>query len=291
MSDPAVTAADVVQAYLADQVGVILARRGELRDGASDSVHKSRVATRRLRSTLRTFRRLFRREVTDPLRDDVRWLARALGGARDVDVMGGRILAAVDGLDEGLVVGDARARMTTTLEVRRAEALASLGEVLDSERYADLIGRLEELAERPPWRGRASKPAGAVLPRKLERAVGRVDRAWEAAGRTDADESLHLLHETRKRAKAVRYGCELLVPVGGKRAGNAVAAWERVTEEFGELQDASVALTWLREIEPRFTGGVVAGLELAERERLRHHLPDPQGRPARVVARLVEKLA
>lgn len=284
------TAAEVVLDYLADQVAVIVGRRQELREGASDSVHKTRVATRRIRTTLRVFRRLFRREVTDPLRDELRWLATALGEPRDAEVMGKRILAALDGLDDSVVVGDVRSRLPAAIDERRTTGQARLVEVLDSRRYADLLDALLELLVEPPWRGRARRRARTVLPPLVREAYERVEREWVAAGDADGEEAIHRLHETRKKAKAVRHACELLVPIGGDEAEDAAEAWEEVTERFGDLQDASVAVEWLRELEPRFTGGVLVGLELAGRDALREQLPDPTGKPRRRLKRLAKSL-
>jgi CHAD domain-containing protein len=42
-------------------------------------VHQARVATRRVRSTLRTFSKLLDEEWTDRLRADLKWLADLLG--------------------------------------------------------------------------------------------------------------------------------------------------------------------------------------------------------------------
>ena len=50
---------------------------------ADDAVHKMRVAVRRLRSTLATYRRLLDRDVTEPLRDELKWLGGVLGAVRD----------------------------------------------------------------------------------------------------------------------------------------------------------------------------------------------------------------
>ena len=61
-------AGDVVQDYLVEQLLVILGREGDLRVDALDAVHKSRVAVRRTRSAVRTFRRLLHREGTAPVR-------------------------------------------------------------------------------------------------------------------------------------------------------------------------------------------------------------------------------
>src|SRR5690606_33309444 len=109
-------AADVVHTYLAEQVAGILGREDDLRADAPDAVHKARVATRRLRSALRTFRRLLHRDVTDPLREEVRWFAGVLGAPRDAEVVRGRILTALEAQDE--VAGPVRERVRTSLDER-----------------------------------------------------------------------------------------------------------------------------------------------------------------------------
>ena len=50
-------------------------------------MHQARVATRRLRSDLRTFRSLLDPEWTKSLRDDLKWLGRDLGAVRDAEVL------------------------------------------------------------------------------------------------------------------------------------------------------------------------------------------------------------
>ncbi|GAA5164725.1 CYTH and CHAD domain-containing protein [Ornithinimicrobium tianjinense] len=271
-------AGDVVLAYLSAQVGGIVGREADVRVDAPDAVHKARVATRRLRSALRTFRRLLDRDVTDPLRDEVRWLATALGGPRDAEVMKARILAALDALPQDQVVGPVRERVATELDRRHADAHQALVETLDSDRYRELLDRLVELLADPPWRGRARPSAAKALPDLVRAAVDRVAAEHAAsAATTDEEERLHLLHETRKRAKAARYACEALAPSFGARATDAAVVWEGVTEALGGLQDSVVATTWLREIaeaaevagEPTFTYGRLVGAESAEGERSR----------------------
>ena len=66
-----------------------------------DSVHAMRVACRRMRSTLQSFRALLDRERTDAVVAELRWLAGELGGARDLEVQEERI---------GRAVGDPAAR-------------------------------------------------------------------------------------------------------------------------------------------------------------------------------------
>jgi inorganic triphosphatase YgiF len=63
------SAGAAVQAHLREQVDELVRRDPHVRRDVHDSVHKMRVATRRLRSALKTFRPLLDREQTDPLRD------------------------------------------------------------------------------------------------------------------------------------------------------------------------------------------------------------------------------
>src|SRR5262249_42244791 len=53
----------------------------------ADGVHDMRVAVRRLRATLRTHRAVFDGTRTEPLREELYWLAGLLGPVRDGDVL------------------------------------------------------------------------------------------------------------------------------------------------------------------------------------------------------------
>ncbi|MFK5646911.1 CHAD domain-containing protein [Ornithinimicrobium sp. LYQ121] len=268
-------AADVLHAYLAAQLATILGREDDVRNDVPDAVHKVRVATRRLRSALRTFRRVLRRETTDPLRDELRWLGEMLGGPRDAEVMRERILAGLDGLPERDVRGPVRERVATELDRRHDEAHRALVAALDSDRHLELTDRLVELLAEPPWRARARKKARRVMPALVAEASALTDREWAAAQtEEDAEQRLHLQHETRKRAKAVRYAWEALAPAFGDDAVAAAARWEQVTESLGGVQDSVVAIGWLRELadlaraagEETFTYGVLVGR--AEEQRV-----------------------
>lgn len=268
------SAGEVVQAYLLEQLSVILGREADLRVDAPDSVHKSRVAVRRTRSALRTFHRLLDREVTDPLRAELKWWGEVLGGPRDAEVMLARVGEELAGLPADLVRGPVAARVETELGGLHETAHAALVEQLDSERYLALVDALTDLVADPPWRGRAGKRADAVLPALVERAVDRAVEDRVTASALQGGARLHQLHEVRKRAKAVRYGWEALAPLG-EAARESAEAWERVTEELGGMQDAVVAIEHLRHLlvaaeqadEPTLTYGVLIGREMDAEER------------------------
>ena len=81
------SAGEVVLAYAAEQVGVLREGEAAVRSDAPDAVHRSRVAARRLRSTLRTYSAVFRRGPVSGLRDELRWFGEELGAPRDAEVL------------------------------------------------------------------------------------------------------------------------------------------------------------------------------------------------------------
>jgi len=138
-----------------------------LLDTSPKGVHQARVATRRLRSDLRTFRPLLDREWASSLRDELGWLARVLGVVRDGDVMLERIHRHAAQLPE--VDARGTAAVVATLEAARGEDHARLLETLQGERYLALLDRLVVAANAPalppgrhgPSRARSPPVAGA----------------------------------------------------------------------------------------------------------------------------------
>ncbi len=95
---PGSRAGDVLVAHLAEQVQRILDQDPRVRADEPDSVHAMRVATRRLRSALKTYGSLLT-TPTKPVRDELRWLAAELGAARDAEVLRDRLVQSVASLD------------------------------------------------------------------------------------------------------------------------------------------------------------------------------------------------
>src|ERR1700755_3135822 len=77
---PSASAAEVVQAYLKVQVATLRSLESKVRADEFDSVHQMRVATRRLRATLRSFGTVIPRQATEKVAGELKWLGGALGG-------------------------------------------------------------------------------------------------------------------------------------------------------------------------------------------------------------------
>jgi CHAD domain-containing protein len=98
--------------------------------------------------------------------------------------------------------------------------------------------RLADAAARPRLREAAWEPCRSALP-------GLVRDAWKRAKkrgrhlRKHADDEDY--HDVRKRAKAVRYAAEAVMPVLGRRAQRFATRARKVQEVLGTHQDAVVA--------------------------------------------------
>lgn len=266
------SAGAVLQAHLREQAAELTLRDPEVRRDEADAVHKMRVATRRLRSALATFRPLLGREVTGPLREELKWLATVLGEARDAEVMRDRLVSMVEDEPPELVLGPVARRIGVELRDTYRTAHTSAVETLDSDRYFRLLDALDALVQAPPWTEVARRPAREVLPgrvlsswKRLRRDAGRVEDARTAMERD------RRLHEARKSAKRARYAGEALIPVFGRPAKKFAKAIKDVQETLGEHQDSVVTRALLRQIgvqayldgENAFTYGRLHALEQA----------------------------
>ena len=79
------TALGGLTTYVAEQIDAIFDGDMRLRRG-QDPIHDTRVAIRRLRSTIRVFGKLFDRSATDHLDEELKWFAGLLGEVRDRQV-------------------------------------------------------------------------------------------------------------------------------------------------------------------------------------------------------------
>jgi CHAD domain-containing protein len=251
------TAGDVVRAAIATAVTRLLRHDVGARLGAdSEDVHQARVATRRLRSDLKTFSAFIDPEWSTAIRDELRWIGGRLGAVRDADVLAERLEAQVTRLPEQ----DQRpARgLLARLEAERKVARDELNVSMESSRYVDLVDDLVFAARAPRLTPDADAPAKAALPEVARRPWKHLANAADALGDQPEDEALH---EVRIRAKRLRYAAEAVAPVLGKPALRLAAAVAEVQSVLGDLQDATVAELWLRSaaLRSRGSAGLVAG--------------------------------
>lgn len=271
------TAGEVALTYLGQHLAELERRDIGVRAEQPDAVHKMRVATRRLRATLATFRPFLDAEAWEPVRDELAWIGDRLGRVRDLEVLRDRLLDDVDQLEPELTLGPVRDRIRRTLQGQQLAATGQLNDALQSDRYLSLLQRLATLLADPPLTAQADHGPHRAT-RRMEHAVKRVDRAAERADQaTEPADRDRQLHEVRKAAKRARYAAEALEPVVGRRARRVAHRMERIQDVLGEQHDAVTARPVLRELgvgahlagQNGFTFGLLSGLEHEAAERAR----------------------
>ena len=250
---------DRVQALVAHRLGTqveVMRRRDPLaREGLPEGVHTMRVAVRRLRSALATSRPFLDRSVTDPIRIELKWVADALGDARDAEVRHERLDDAIDHLvaehpDIDWDEESARPALWSSLVDRHERAQVTLNQVLTSERYAGLLDALRELVADPPWSTNSTKKIQGAYRRVVERELDRVHERMQAAFETEltTEERAHALHEARKATKRARYAVEPLRPIYGSEAKKLVKRLKGLQSALGLHQDTVVTRAHLLQV-------------------------------------------
>lgn len=260
---PDASARDVIKSVLADSVAALLHNDPLVRTGRDpEAVHQARVATRKLRSNLRTFAPLLEVDWTEPLRSELGWLAMGLGAVRDREVLLERLRERA----KSLPANDSRsaAALLHTLEVEIDGLRTKLMADLDSQRYVDLVERLVEAAQAPATLPDADQPARAILPALATAPWRRLRSAVRQLPETPTDPELHRIRILAKRA---RYAAEAVAPVAGPDASAFARAAAKLQTVLGEHQDAVTAQAWLRSVRVTGRKAFVAG-ELIALERL-----------------------
>ncbi|BCL20413.1 CHAD domain-containing protein [Streptomyces tuirus] len=277
-----VTAGDHVLAYLRTQRDAIVELDPAVRRDIEDSVHSMRVATRRMRSTFKTFGTILDRAVTDPVAAELKWLAGELGLDRDREVLTGRLTAAVDEVPDGLVRGPVTERLHSWSSAEHGGARGRLLGVLDSRRYLALLDTLDALIADPPLLKAAGKaprkPIAKAVRKDFRKVSGLIGQAADLEPGTDLDVALH---EARKKAKRTRYAAEAAEPVLGKPAKTMVKSMKALQNLLGEHQDSVMARKALRELsavahaagESAFTYGLLHEREEQRAVRVEAELP------------------
>ena len=260
--------AQALDRYVAAQVDEIVRGDIELRRG-HDPIHDTRVAIRRLRSTIRVFDELLDVFAEDDVADveaDLKWFAGVLGDVRDCQVQQDRLGVALDELPEELILGPVRARLRNDLKAVELPAREAVDEAMRSPRYAKMLSHLQVWRRRAPFHHWIEAAAVRRLANKAQRKARR-----RLATALEADDA-ELLHRARKAAKRARYAAELMEPIDPKAAKRERKHFKHIQSVLGDHQDTVVAMAWLRRIgvaagttdgENGFTFGLLYGREQA----------------------------
>ncbi len=237
--------------YVAAQCDVLASNDVGMRT-ASPAVHKTRVAARRLRSTLRIFGDVFTAAPAEELDNELSWYADLLGQVRDRDILSSRLTKQIAELPPEQVRGPVEAQITKTLAAERQEAVDRLEEAMRTPRYQHLVRLLRGWKTAPPLTDTADEKDKAAV-KYAEKAKRKADKRLRKAG-----DDIDRLHRARKATKRARYAAELAKPADSDMKAIAHEA-EKVQTLLGEHQDAVVAARFLATISDADDDGALEG--------------------------------
>jgi CHAD domain-containing protein len=239
-----------MQSAVADYVSqqcLVIIESGPALLAHDDVVHPTRVAARRLRSTLHSFAEVFEESKAAALETELAWWAAQLGAVRDLDVLQTRLTSALDELAPELVMGPVASHLQAEIAARRKVAYDALLEALAGERYAGLVELLTRWRTAAPFTDPTDRPVAAI--KAIVKKTGKTQRKRLAAAEpAEGAESDDLLHRARKAAKRHRYALELAAPVLGKKTAKQIESARSIQDALGAHQDSLVSAALLREV-------------------------------------------
>jgi CHAD domain-containing protein len=271
------TAADVVAAYLREHADRLVTLDPMVRRARPDAVHKMRVATRRLRSTLRSFDTVASTADSEHVAEELKWLGTVLGEERDAEVQARRLREHVRATEVEVLLGPVEARIQADVAKAAATSHSAVMTALTSARYYGLLDALDALIASPKAGPRADRPASEELPRAVGRSFRKTQRRMRAVTSEPPGAARDAaLHAARKAAKRTRYAAEAAVPVGGKQAQQFASQMEKVQSVLGEHHDTVVGREHSRRLgiaahladESAFTYGLFYERDACSAERL-----------------------
>lgn len=212
------------------------------RRGDPEGVHQMRVALRRLRVAFTLFKSFIPARQHAWAIGEVKWLAGALGAARNWDVF-----AELVGPVERAFAGDPDiGRLSRTIAEARHEAQAAIGGVLTSQRYADFTLELTAWIETRAWRQQSVSEASVRLLSPLgDLADQLLDKRYRAARKlAKRFEELDIegRHELRIALKKMRYTADSFARLyAAKPVARYLKRLAALQEDLGVLNDIATA--------------------------------------------------
>lgn len=251
---PTVRGTRTLADYLNTQIDGIEAGDVALRhDEDGDTIHDTRVAIRRVRSTLRVFAKVLDTSEIGDMDTELKWFAGLLGDVRDCQVQRSRFGEVLNGMPDELILGPVKSRIDDHLHAIELPAREDIAEAMGSVRYQSMMAALRRWRAEPPIAGAVTT---GTLRRRARRAQRKADRRLLAALESGDDT---MLHRARKAAKRARYAAELCKSLGkGTRSKRTIKHYKQIQSLLGDHQDTVVACEMLRRL------GVSAGTTVGE---------------------------
>ena len=201
-----------------------------------EGVHQMRVGLRRMRSSLNVFRVAIPRKLSRLLAKEMRWAARTLDGARDLDVY-----ITENFPEKG---GKYQQQMQRIARDHREEAYSRVKGIVQSKRYLAFNRKIVNWLDTKAWREQLSEEERKVLRRKITPFACQVLEEHQSdildAGKEIDKMDSEALHRLRIECKKLRYAAEFFAPLYGERMKDFTRHLKSLQDLLGTLHDTAV---------------------------------------------------
>lgn len=201
-----------------------------------EGVHQMRVCLRRVRSALVIFGPAIPRKFTRSFLKELKWAAKTLDRARDLDVYITENLSSKGKERNG--------KMRRIAMKHREKAYDLVADFIRGERYRRICGEFTQWVEAHGWRVGLSDEQkdvleGSVTPFSSEMLNRQRARVLEA-GMDIASLEDDTLHQLRIKCKKLRYAAEFFAPLYPKEMKNYIRHLTALQDQLGSLHDTTV---------------------------------------------------
>lgn len=243
---PDATAQQAFQTAARASLQQVVSNQSAILDGLSEGVHQGRVGLRRLRAAISVFRPLLGDPQSATIKEDLRWLGRELGHARDIDVFLTRVVG--ESAERPRRRKDLDALVRELRRLRR-DAFRAAADSLRSDRGRAILLDVASWIETGDWIHPATdgglaalrRPARELAVEALERRRQRILRGGRKLSALSEEER----HRLRIQVKKLRYASEFFAGLypeeaAARRRKESSSALSDLQDALGELQDIAV---------------------------------------------------
>lgn len=214
----------------------LIANISATKNGQFEALHQMRVALRRLRAAMSLFSDIVSDDRINGVKNELRWLAREFGPARDLDTL---LIEVITPLRKQHVNERGLLSIRKMFARQRLKSYRRVQEAVQSARFRTLVLDTAEWVEVGPWsmsddpliRSRREMPIESHAAEQLSRRCKRIRRRGAKIGDLNPEQ----LHRLRIQVKKARYAVEFFSNVyQGKKA---VKRCKKVLSSLVQLQN------------------------------------------------------
>jgi len=254
-----------------------------------DALHQMRVALRRLRAAMSLFSAIVSDDRIDAIKSELRWLARELGPARDLDTLIHEVITPLRKRhrnEPGLT------SISQMFSRKRLKLYHQVQATVQSARFRTLVLDTAEWIEAGPWsssedasmRAYRERPIELYAAEQLSRRCKKIRRRGRRIGHLNPEQ----LHRLRIQVKKARYATDFFSSVyagkkSAKQASKVKSSLMQLQNCLGKLNDIvthkalfsniianrAKGLTEEQGRQRAFAAGLIIGDQQAQVEKLR----------------------